>query len=517
MSSKLKFLLILIGLFFAQFFFISPRGEFALNDDWVHAEMSQHWAETGIFRLNPYTGPMLHFLVAYGAGITKIFGFSFFALRLSTLALTLGLVAIFYLLIFHLTKNSKLSFLTTLALWLNPLVYNLSFSFMTDVPALFFLVAGLFCATLAYEKNNSYWFFLAAFLSVLGFFIRQTNILLLPAIGLPILLHKNYRSWKNIFALTIPSILWAAVYYSLRHANLLPMSGGTFHQIVGGKTAFLSHIFWWFYYTLIYLGLFTLPITLTKKNLKNKKILTVCLLFLVSCLLLFLHDHELFPYVPNLINHFGLGPMNDVLQGNFVPLFRVRAWFIITVIAAIGTGLLLASIKKVKPEHYFLYIFVILFAIPLLGLTGFDRYFLPLIAVFLILLAIAFKDALLRYWPSYIILLMFGLYSVSQTQFYLNWNQTRWEMADLAVKSYHLKTNQVDAGYEWDGWYDYWPAQTAKIPRAPIGSPWWVKFLMTNNTLEYVVSASPLPGYAIVDHRIVPGWNPNRNLYLLKK
>ncbi len=512
--SKYRYILILIGLFLLQFLIVSPVGEFPLNDDWVHAEMVHHWAETGSFRLNPYTGPMLHLLIAFGTGLVKIFGFSFFILRLSTLVFTLGIMILFYLLLHHLTKKSLLSFLVTLTLWLNPIVYNLSFTFMTDIPALFFLIAGIYVGVVAFEKNDSHYVFLAAVLSVTGFFIRQTNILLLPAIGLPILFYKQYRSWPNFIALAVPSFVWTIVYFYFRQKNLLP--GGQSLHIITNKSELLRHAFWWLYYTIMYVGLFTLPITIGIKKI-NKK--TLCFIALLLCIAaaVYYSRQEYFPYVSNMVNRFGLGPLNDVLQGTYVPLFRTRIWLVVTALAAIGSGLLFATLKKSKPDYVFLWLFVLFFMIPILVFTSFDRYFLPLAATFLIVITASLSETPLRYYPGFIVLGIMAFYSMSQTQFYMEWNKTRWELAERAVKGYDLKTNQVEAGYEWDGWHEYWNAQSNRAHRGPIGSPWWNKSLIPNNTLEYIVSASPLPGYAIVDHRIVLGRNPNQNLYLLKK
>ena len=68
--------LILIALFFLQFLFINPRGEFALNDDWVHTETIKHWVETGEFRLMPFAGPT--FMCRRSWRHRQVTGFSLF-------------------------------------------------------------------------------------------------------------------------------------------------------------------------------------------------------------------------------------------------------------------------------------------------------------------------------------------------------------------------------------------------------------------------------------------------------
>ena len=97
--SKYLFLILIAVLFATQFFFISPQGGFALNDDWVHTDTILHWVQTGNFRLMPFAGPTFYVPILYGAALTKIFGFSFTLLRESTLVLTFFLLFTFYFLL----------------------------------------------------------------------------------------------------------------------------------------------------------------------------------------------------------------------------------------------------------------------------------------------------------------------------------------------------------------------------------------------------------------------------------
>ena len=70
------FLFFLIVLFLGQFLFVSPVGEFSLNDDWVHTSTIMEWVDTGEFRLLPWAGPTFYTPIVYGAGLTSSFGFS---------------------------------------------------------------------------------------------------------------------------------------------------------------------------------------------------------------------------------------------------------------------------------------------------------------------------------------------------------------------------------------------------------------------------------------------------------
>ena len=75
---------------------VDPRGEFPINDDWVYALAVKSVLETGVFQFpspsSANVGPQIY----WGVLFCLPFGFSFTALRISTLALGLAGVVAFY-------------------------------------------------------------------------------------------------------------------------------------------------------------------------------------------------------------------------------------------------------------------------------------------------------------------------------------------------------------------------------------------------------------------------------------
>jgi len=151
---EISLLLGLALLWGALVFVVGFSGDFPLNDDWVYAWSVEQFIDGRGLQLLPYTGPLVYFQVLLGAAIVKIFGFSFIVLRLITLVF--GLVALWslYWLLRQRHVNPIDSFLITLVLALNPWMFNLSFTFMTDVPflALFLLACALFVRS--YKKRS---------------------------------------------------------------------------------------------------------------------------------------------------------------------------------------------------------------------------------------------------------------------------------------------------------------------------------------------------------------------------
>ena len=312
-------LIILILLFMGQFFFISPQGEFALNDDWVHTDTIRGWVDTGDFRLMPYAGPTFYVPILYGASLSKVFGFSFTLLRISTLVITLLLLLVFYLFLNKITHKPGLSFLGTLALWFNPITYNLSFTFMTDVPALLLLLLAIYSYYLAFTTKKPGWLFWGSVLAVIGFFTRQTNILILVAAGLFALKDiKNFKFKNLVWSFGIPLAIGGIVYSWLTVYQLLPQS--TTSHFIEGTGRLLGHMKWWIWYTPMYLGLFLFPLTagwLTahKRGWKNGKLWILFILLGGLAVLIRQVWHLQFPYIGNIISIYGLGPTKGVIAG----------------------------------------------------------------------------------------------------------------------------------------------------------------------------------------------------------
>ena len=68
---------------------VDPVGNFALNDDWAYASAVRMLVEQGELRLSGWTAANLITQLLWGALFCLPFGFSFTALRISTLVLAM--------------------------------------------------------------------------------------------------------------------------------------------------------------------------------------------------------------------------------------------------------------------------------------------------------------------------------------------------------------------------------------------------------------------------------------------
>lgn len=525
--SKYLFLILLLALFTAQFFYLSPKGEFALNDDWVHTDTIKHWAETGEFRLMPFAGPTFYVPILYGTALVKTFSFSFTLLRISTLILTLILISIFYLFLNKLSNKPTLSFFATLILWSNPIFYNLSFTFMTDIPALLSLCISMYLYYIGFETGKNKYLFWGTIFGLLSAFTRQTGILIILAALIYSL--KNLQTYKLKHLITsfgLPLALAGTIYTWLNIYQLLPQNTGS--HAIEGIGRLLGHTKWWLWYTPMYLGLFTLPLTLGwfikhPTEWRRKKFWII--FFIIGGLTIAIRQiwHLQFPYIDNIISLYGLGPMRGVLEGNLLILIPSWAWGIITMFCALGftllTTLLLHRRHNSEPIG-FIYLFGLLYLIPILIFESFDRYLLPLVLVLIIALVQNLKHVKFSYFSSLILILILIFFSLSQTKFYLAWNQARWNLAEEALTQ-SSDTTKIDGGYEWDGWHNYWPTlsnEKKTFTNEEIQTrPWFNRRFFPNNNAAYTISFSPLANFEIAKEEKIKGWNPNNQLYLLKR
>lgn len=510
-------------LFLLQFLFVSPRGEFALNDDWVHAEMIKHWLDTGEFRFNSYVGPLLYWPMVYGAALTKLFGFSFTLLRLTTLAWTATLVGLTYFAVNKQTANRGLAAIVALTFWLNPISYNLSFTFMTDIPALALTAASAIAYWQALQTRQTKWLWLGSAAAFLGFFTRQTAGLLLPAFGL-YLLWQHYKK-RAPFGLTqwLPPLISAGLamlagYALLYWQHWLP--GGTaLHSLPTGTL--LSHTAWWLWYIFIYTGLIAAPIAAgllwQTKLWRDWRWWTLTLSAVGAVIIIKITTDTQLPYVLNILNLFGLGPNENVLNGVLQFQFPAWLWGAATVGAAGSAATLLyAAFTKQKNNYSYWWLWgALINAAPLLFVVSFDRYILPVALLFTLFLVSKLTWTSPQTAVAGIVILIISFYSLSQTAFYLNWNAARWRLADYAAQLQPERIEHIDGGYEWNGWHSYWIAEASDLPHGTWNAPWWIRSLFVTNAQDFIVSFSPIEPYQIVTSTLIEGHNPNNQLHLL--
>ncbi len=189
-------LAVVLVLFLAAAAAVNPLREAPYDDDWAFGETVKHLLETGEYRLNDWLGPNMPFQAVWGALFCLPGGYSFAALRLSTIVLAvIGLVAFRGLAVEHGMSRGAANLLT-LCLASSPLFFKLSLTFLSDVPFLAItLVATLLYTRALRDERWSSW--LAASLAAsAAIFIRQFGMALVG--GMALIWFADTRRWQRL-------------------------------------------------------------------------------------------------------------------------------------------------------------------------------------------------------------------------------------------------------------------------------------------------------------------------------
>jgi len=176
----------LVAMWIFMAVFVDPRGEFPINDDWAYAWSARHFAETGEIRFHEWlftsfqllSSPLLTQILWGSTFLIAAGEFSFTALRLSTMVMGLvGVLGTYYLLK-ELRRDGIFAFTGAFVISVNPIYFELSNSFMTDVPfyALFVVSLLFFARTL--RRFDVFDYALATVLCCAAILIRQVGLAL---------------------------------------------------------------------------------------------------------------------------------------------------------------------------------------------------------------------------------------------------------------------------------------------------------------------------------------------------
>src|SRR5262245_29602065 len=204
---------------------VSPWQNVPVIDDWVYAWSVEHLIKTRQLRVVDWSAIYPVTQILWGALFARILGFSFGALRLSTVVAAVAGCWALYLTFRELAIPFSSSVLGALSVALHPVYFALAFSFMTDVPfvsaasiALFFYVSAL-----QRQSVRRLWWGSAA--AVAAFLIRPI-VIVIPLAALSGAVWTSRRAAASVFAwrrssgpivtgIVVMILLWVAIPYAL--------------------------------------------------------------------------------------------------------------------------------------------------------------------------------------------------------------------------------------------------------------------------------------------------------------
>lgn len=500
---------------------VDPVGEFPLNDDWSYTLSLQNWYHNHQYHLVGWTSMPLATQLAWGLIFCKTFGFSFTVLRFSTLVLGLAGGIGAYFLTRAFTENKGISLLAALIFLFNPIYFNLSNTFMTDVPftsllilSLLFFVKGL--------RQDKLVFFVQAFIFVLlATFIRQLGILVACAFSIALVLKERFSLRSLVISavsIGIPLGLYLFYNHWLKTHNDYPVKYDEgIHRIrynlFDKDHSTIEYLLRQALNTFLYTGAFIFPFifrlnwqTVWQRRKTPAFIASVTVMAVVAVFCI-INRHNI-QVMGNVMNRFGLGTVElrdgTILQTGNLHALPDMLWHLFCIAGIIGGGLMLWTLLqclrylvKLEPAVLFMLTFFGAYCFFMLVGGTYDRYIIPMIPVGIVLLLKTIPPSSSPLFRSATIFFLFtgAWFSIAGTFNYFSWNRARWDALHYLMDEKGIPPANIDGGFAFNGYYGYTEADISNLKDHPgpnKKSWWWVQ------DDQYLLSFGPVKGYTVL-------------------
>ena len=510
---------------------VNPVGDFPLNDDWSFGLAVKHLVENGGYQPTGWTAMTLITQTLWGALFSAIFGFSFTALRFSTLSMSLFGILGAYLLGRQLGGGRFPSTAVALTLAFNPIYFALSHTFMTDVHFLALTIAALSLLIRYLQTESIACLLLGTIMSTAAILCRQVGLFVPIAFSLSLVLRTGIsRRWLFLENLPLLTGICALVAFNgwLESNVGLPDIYGyktrNLVQLLATPPQLFRSIFRYTSGTLLYMGVSLSPLIIFwlpkffsgKSPMKSRLPGLASAAFLVLSSVGLLLAGRLMPlFTQNVLIPGGIGPTtlrDTYILGfpHFSPL-PFGFWLAVTIAGILGGSLILASLVTIgmdclplsrnhgKGDERNMIVFFLLsgaaiYLAPVVASTDmFDRHLLPVFFLYSGATLIYFHDPPSKNLPqrvgATVLLLLFASFSVATTRDYLSWNRARWTALHDLMAEGNVSAARIDGGFEFNGLYLYEPDSH----REDLSKSWW---WVTDD--EYMVALGEVPGYSVM-------------------
>lgn len=531
-----------------------------ISDDWIYARSVQILVQDHVLHVLDVSVATVVFQVLWGSLFASIFGMTFGALRLSTLALVLISAFAVYHLEIQLGIDRGRSALGVAVYLFNPLSLVLSFTFMTDPSFTALFVIASYCYVRGVQRgvDGNQMMITGSVFASLAFLVRQQGALIPIAIACYLLfsgrLRPNFRAIGDLLRVGgIPGATLVAYYVWLQFVNGVPhwQRGYSQYVVDAGWRATTLLIVELVFIGVIYLGLFILPLALASLPAIPQALRSTSWIgrwFVAFWVLVVAVDLGLalpagmgMPYIPHFLTVSGIGP-NDLLM-NRTHFFNWHFLVGVTILCGIGSlvlaSLLGATSRSVPGPGRTAAGALISLSIwqaagiipPSFAFRGghvdghiapsLDRYFLPLLPMAICLLLWAAQHVRLNGQIGWMIVSVFAVFSIMGTRDALVLQQATWHLDQQANQMGILNT-QLDGGAAWDGYqlYGFSQVHQSEIQTPPDAKrAWWLYIWAPATDSSYVVAAQPIPSFKVIRRAQYSSWlrrGPSY-LYLLQR
>ena len=501
---------------------VDPSGEFPLNDDWAFSSTVARLVGDGSYRPSDWVGMTFLSQAYWGWLVSELVGHSHENLRLSTLFLGAVALCSVYSLALDAGSSRGAALLAAATLAVNPVFFELSHTFMSDVPFTAMIVLSTLLLARSVTTGSDVALFLGTAAAVAATLCRQVG-LAIPIAFVLVRLLAGGPSLSNLARAAAPLLICGAALLGfeewMRSGSGLPRLYGArsfvvLSLLVSAPALGLSILAKQLATLAIYLGAFLLPVGISGAGWPRQRWGPggwIGALVALASGAAAIRYAIVFPSLPNILSASGLGPftLRDVYVEHLPQLPRAPDWFLYAVTAsgAAGAGLVAASLWRLlgasrasdgsRAPQLLLAGSAVLLAGPIVLTTQFDRYLIPSLALIAPLAVTAWPRERSRGMAA-IACVILGIYAgvaIAGTHDYLAWNRQRWvALDDLAEQG--VKPSSIDGGFEFNATHFF------DIDRRGKGSWWWVM------DGEYVVAFGPMSGYSVSRRYDFARWLP---------
>ena len=478
--------LLLTTLWVALVVLVDPRGNFPLIDDWSFGRAVKILVEQSRLEYDGWNAPTLFMQVLYGALFCLPFGFSFEALRISVVVAGLAGGLATYAFLRQASGTKMTAAFGALVFMLNPVYFQYSFTFMTDVPfAALAVMSGVFYLR-ALRTGSGRDAAVGTILACTATLIRQIGLAIPTGYALTLLITQGLQKRTITRAALCFMATWLVLqgYNKLIDAlHLTPALSGSMNDLIFARLA----TYGWFgmlgeglkigVWLFTFCALFVLPFVLgriVRTTLLEHIPRQLKLSFAIACSIFFLMalSRNLPPYEP--LRIFGVAPMGILGERGWgavdEPAFLRQILSVLAVAAAAWFLFIIACITSRYAKYgwfggpsekaglWFGTTTLLVMASPVL-LVGFqERYVIPLVPFALVALTAACGGLNLRTCTRQMIagaiaFSAFGTLAVLYAHDFLAWNRTRWDAVNFLIYDNAIDPARIDGGLSVNGWY----------------------------------------------------------------
>lgn len=540
---------------------VSPFLPTPLLDDWLYQLSVKRLIEHHQLWVSPLAVATLVGQIGWGALFALPLGVSPAALRLSTLVAALAGAAGLYALGRQLGAGRPLAVAGSLAVWLHPVAFVLSWTYMTDVPFLALVCLAGWLYVRGAMTGSTEALLVGSVCAGCAFLVRQQGALLPVAVLVWLLLCRpawvRFHVRRVLLAVLGPCALAVAGYYALALIVGLPSMQATFFRTLleAGPLAILDQSWRIAVIALFFTGICVLPLVAGswrelrpawRSSPAAVRLLsagTLALLLLWTSDFAWRHHGATFPFLRG-GQMIRLDGFATDAYGDRPDLLPTWVWLAIAIALAfaVAASVLLIGVRfpggtgeAQGREAHDVPALLGLFALIQLGgiipaalyrpnLITYDRYLLPVFPFAVALLVWALKD---RTWSARPVIALFAVLLVINTLGMQDWfayKRAEWGTDVWLTTTQGVPLDQVDGYGQWVGLHFY-EATVFGPPQTPVpqpGAPWWLDDIAPALDPVYVVAAAPnvRAGYVVVAKRPYHSWiRPARVswVYVLKR